>query len=73
MDALADLAVETDHVLAHAGGAEPDRARHGLALLQPAVAAPPDPQPALQHDDDLGVANLDLAEVAFGVAPAFRQ
>ena len=49
MDALADLAVEMDHVLAHAGGALISQIVPGTAshlLLQPAVAAPPDPQPA---------------------------
>ena len=42
-------------------------------MLHLAVAAPPDKQTALKHDDDLGVANLDGAEIAFRIRPAFRQ
>ena len=42
-------------------------------MLLPAVAAPPDRQTALKHDDDFGVANLDFAEFAFQMTPAFRQ
>ena len=42
-------------------------------MLHLAVAAPPDRQPALKHDDDFGVANLDFAEFAFQMTPAFRQ
>ena len=44
-----------------------------VAMLHLAVAAPPDKQTALKHDDDLGVANLDSAEIAFRIPPAFRQ
>ena len=42
-------------------------------MLDPAIAAPPDTKAALKHDDNFGVARLDLAEVAFGVSPAFRE
>ena len=42
-------------------------------MLHLAVAAPPDKQTALKHDDDFGVANLDSAEIAFRIPPAFRQ
>ena len=73
MEALLDLAVKTDHVFAHALRTQPDRARHRVALLQPAVTPPPDMETALEHDDDFGVADLDLAEVAFRMPPALRQ
>ena len=42
-------------------------------MLDLAVAAPPDRQTALQQYDDFGVADLDSAEIAFRIAPAFRQ
>ena len=42
-------------------------------MLDPAIAAPPDVKAALKHDDDFGIARRDLAEVAFGVPPAFRE
>ncbi len=34
-------------------------------MLQLAVAAPPDVQPALKQDDNLRIANLNLAEIPF--------
>ena len=42
-------------------------------MLHLAVAATPDRQTALKHDDDFGVANLDSAEIACRIPPAFRQ
>ena len=41
-------------------------------MLLLAVAAPPDREAAMKHDDDFGVAYLDFAEIAFRVTPAFR-
>ena len=34
-------------------------------MLQTAVAAAPDMETAPEHDDDFGIAYLDLAEFAF--------
>ena len=42
-------------------------------MLQAPVTAPPDMETALKHDDDFGVADPDLAEVALGMPPALRQ
>ena len=52
VDALLNIPVEVDHVFANAVGTEPDRDRDRVAMLQPAIAAPPYMQPALEHDDD---------------------
>ena len=71
MDALADISIEMDHVLANAAGTHPDRARNGIALLQTAVAPPLDRQVTVEHDNDLGVAHLDLSEVALPMTPPF--
>ena len=73
VDAFADLSVEMDHVLVNAGRAYPDRAQDRVAMLDLAVAAPPDGQAALKQDDDFRVADLDCAETAFRIPPAFRQ
>ena len=73
VDALLDIAVEVDHVLADAGRAQPDGAGDRVVVLEPAVAAPADAETALKHHDDLGVARLDLCEVAFRVLPALRK
>ena len=42
-------------------------------MLPPAIATPADPKAAAKHDDDFRIVRLDLAEVAFRVAPAFCQ
>ena len=60
VDALLDIAVEVDHVLADAGRAQPDGAGDRVVVLEPAVPAPADAETALKHHDDLGVARLDL-------------
>ena len=73
MDALLDFAIEMDHVLADTGGAQPDGAGDRVVMLKPAVAASADAKTALKHDDDLRVARLDLAAIAFGVMPALRE
>ena len=57
---LGNFSVEVDHVLANTVGTGPDRARNRTSVLQPAVAAPPDMQLALQQDYDLCVADLNL-------------
>ena len=67
------FAVEVDHVFADTGGAQPDGAGDRIVMLKPAVAASADAKTALEHDDDLRVARLNLAEVAFGMVPALRE
>ena len=73
MNGLGNIAVHMDHILANAGRAQPDRAGHGIVVLQPPVAAPPDMHAAFQHDDDFGLPRPDLAEIAFRMAPPFRE
>ena len=73
MYGFGNIAVDMDHVLANAGRAQPDRAGDRIVMLQPPVAAPADMDAALQHDDDFGFARPDLAEIAFGMAPAFGE
>ena len=73
MNHLGNFAVSPDHVLPNTGRAQPDHARHCIAVLQPAVAAPPEMDAAFEHDSDFGFARQEFGEVAFGVAPAFGQ
>ena len=73
MNALADLAVQADHVLADAGRTEPDHARHRGRLLQPAIAAPAHVQPALDQHDHLGFPRFDFRQIAGQMTPSLGQ